>query len=109
MLALARTLRRVNSTLDVVDAQLTSLGTPVGEMLTHVGGISETAEKTIARLGGIADALENVAGTLSQTATLAKDAVSPAMVNVGATLTGISAGLRRLVTGKRVDDRAEES
>ncbi len=108
MLALARTLRRVNATLDVVDEQVQNLGTPVGEMLTHIGGISETADKTVARLGGVADALENVAGTLSQTVTLAKNAVSPAMVNVGATLTGISAGLRRLVTGKRADDRTEQ-
>jgi len=41
-----------------------------------------------------------VATSVSQTADLAKDAISPAIVNVGATLAGVSAGLRRLVTGK---------
>jgi hypothetical protein len=44
--------------------------------------------------------LEDVAGSVSKTASLAKDALSPAIVNVGATITGVSAGLRRLVTGR---------
>jgi hypothetical protein len=44
--------------------------------------------------------LEEAAGTLSRTADLTKSAVAPAIINVGATIGGITAGLRRLVTGK---------
>jgi hypothetical protein len=35
-----------------------------------------------------------------KTSDLANRAVAPAIVNVGATVTGITAGLRRLVTGR---------
>lgn len=100
MLALARTFRRLNQTLDVVDRQLDDLGTPVGKTLTHINGIATTADHTVARLGGVADALEGIAGSLSQTVTLAKDGLSPAIVNVSSTLVGITAGLRRLFTGR---------
>jgi uncharacterized protein YoxC len=99
-IALARTLGRVNVTLDEVDRQLATLGKPVGETLEHVGGIADTADMTLERLGGVVKSLEDVAGSVSQTATLAKEAVSPAIINVGATLSGVSAGLRRLVTGR---------
>lgn len=101
MLALSRTLRRVNVTLDGVDAQITALSKPVGETLEHVGGIADTADKTLARLGGVADSLEQVAASATRTAKLAQDAFSPAIVNAGATLGGISAGLRRLVRGSK--------
>lgn len=100
MLALAKTLRRVNVTLDGVDRQLDLLGTPVSQTLGHVDGIADTADRTLARLSGVAESLEGVAASISQTADLAKNALSPAIVNVGATVTGISSGLRRLVTGK---------
>jgi len=43
--------------------------------------------------------LEQLAGTAANTAKLTQDALSPAIVNVGATIGGISAGLRRLVRG----------
>lgn len=101
MLALAKTLNRVNATLDEVDRQIATLGRPVGETLTHVGGIADTADQTLARLGGVVKSLEDVAGSVSQTASLTKEALSPAIVNVGATITGVSAGLRRLVTGRK--------
>ena len=52
--------------------------------------------------------LEDVAGSVSQTAALAKNALSPAIVNVGATVTGISSGLRRLVTGKNSTDQPQQ-
>ncbi len=101
MIALARTFGRLNRTLDEVDKQLSILSQPVNETLTHVGGIADTADQTLARLGGVVKSLEDVAGSVSKTADLTKEALSPAIVNVGATITGVSAGLRRLVTGRK--------
>ena len=98
--ALAKTLARVNQTLDEVDTQLASVGKPVSETLKHVGGIADTADQTLAKLTTVVGTLEDVAGQVSQTAALAKETLSPAIVNVGATITGVSAGLRRLVMGK---------
>jgi ABC-type transporter Mla subunit MlaD len=102
--ALAKTLGRVNQTLDEVDSQLSTLGKPVGQTLEHVNGIADTADQTLARLGGVVKSLEDVAEQVSSTAGLAKDAISPAIVNVGATIAGVSAGLRRIVTGKTSDN-----
>jgi uncharacterized protein YoxC len=99
-IALARTLGRVNVTLDVVDSQLETLGKPIGETLDHVGGIADTADQTLARLRGVVEAVEGVADSVSDTAELAKGALAPAIENVGATIAGISAGLRRIVTGR---------
>jgi uncharacterized protein YoxC len=101
MMALARTLRRMNKTLDGVDEQVSALGKPVGETLAHVGGIADTADQVVARLTGVVGSLEKVSDSLAQTTRLAQDAVSPAIVNVGATLGGITEGLRRLVRGER--------
>jgi uncharacterized protein YoxC len=106
MLALAKTLSRVNVTLDGVDRQLENLGEPVAKTLGHVDGIADTADRTLARLGGVVKSLEDVAGSISQTAQLAKNALTPAIVNVGTTITGISSGLRRLVTGKKSNDQS---
>ena len=108
MLALAKTLARVNVTLDGVDKQLENLGEPVAKTLGHVDGIADTADRTLARLGGIATSLEDVAASVSQTAQLAKNALTPAIVNVGTTVTGISSGLRRLVTGKKTTDPSQQ-
>jgi uncharacterized protein YoxC len=105
MQALARTLARVNVTLDGVDKQLDALGQPVAHTLAHVDGIADTADQTLAKLGGVVQQLEGVAGSVAQTAQLTKTALSPAIVNVGATITGVSAGLRRLVTGKKTTDQ----
>jgi uncharacterized protein YoxC len=105
MLALAKTFRRLNATLDGVDRQLENLGPPVAKTLTHVDGIANTADEALARLGGVVGSLEDVANNVSETATLAKNALTPAIVNVGATVTGVSAGLRRLVTGKKSTDQ----
>jgi ABC-type transporter Mla subunit MlaD len=101
MLAVGRTLRRLNKTLDGVDEQLAALGKPVSDTLAHVGGIADTADRTIARLSGVVSSLEQVAGTLSKTAKLTGDALSPAIINVGATIGGVSAGLRRLIRGDK--------
>lgn len=97
MRALASTLGHVNTTLDEVDRQIGNLGTPVTQMLSHVGGIADTADSTVARLSGVVKSLEDVAGSVASTAKLTQNAVSPALVNVGATLSGVTAGLRRLV------------
>ncbi|MGB6986629.1 MAG: DUF948 domain-containing protein [Candidatus Aquilonibacter sp.] len=99
-IALARTLGHVNVTLDVVDQQMQNLGKPIGETLDHVGGIADTADQTLARLRGVVEAVEGVADSVSDTAELAKGALAPAIENVGATIAGISAGLRRIVTGR---------
>lgn len=98
--ALAATLKRVNTTLDEVDRQVAALGAPVAQTLGHVGGIADTADVTIARLGAVVGSLETVAGGVVKTSTLANDAVAPAIVNFGATLTGLTAGIRRFVNGK---------
>jgi uncharacterized protein YoxC len=91
-LAVAKTLARLRITLDGVDRQLENIGTPMTNTLSHVDEVTRSLEQT--------------AGTLSRTADLTKSAVVPAIVNIGATLGGVTAGLRRLVTGK--DRKAEE-
>ena len=100
MLAVARTLARVNVTLDEVDRQLVGLGTPVAETLNHVESIAGSAEVTLEKLGNAVASIEGAAGTVSSTTTLTREAIAPTIVNLGATLAGLSAGLRRLVTGK---------
>jgi len=99
--SLAKVFTRLNGTLDEVDRQISTLSVPVVATLGHVNGIADTADATVARLGAVVGTLEGVAGTVGNTAKLATDAVTPALVNVGATLSGITAGLRRLVTGRR--------
>lgn len=103
-LALAKTLNRVNRTLDVVDGQVQTLGVPIAQTLDHVGGIADTADQTLARLRGVVGSLESLAASLTNIADLAKEALSPAIVNVGATIAGVSAGLRRIVTGRTSND-----
>jgi uncharacterized protein YoxC len=97
-------LRRLNGTLDEVDRQIAALSAPVAETLAHVGGIADTADATVARLSGVVGSLESVATNVVKTSDLANRAVAPAIVNVGATLTGITAGIRRLVVGRRGTD-----
>lgn len=84
--ALAKTLARVNKTLDEVDAQLSGVGKPVADALAHVNGIADTADQTVTRLSGVVSSIEQN--------------IAPAIVNVAATITGISDTLRRLVTGR---------
>ncbi|HXF34605.1 MAG TPA: hypothetical protein VN603_08540 [Candidatus Acidoferrales bacterium] len=96
--ALSRTLGRLNETLDEVDRQLASVSEPVTRTLGHIDGIANTADVTIARLQGVVGQLETVASGAGKVTSLAVEAVSPAIVNMGATLAGISVGIRRLVT-----------
>jgi hypothetical protein len=107
---IANLLKRFNTTLDEVDRQIGALSAPVAETLSHVGGIADTADATVARLSGVVGALETVAASAVKTSDLANRAVAPAIVNVGATLTGITAGVRRLFAGKteRVMDDGEK-
>lgn len=96
--ALSRTLGRLNETLDEVDRQLASVSEPITRTLGHIDGIANTADVAIARLQGVVGQLETVASGAGKITNLAVEAVSPAIVNVGATLAGISVGIRRLVT-----------
>lgn len=100
---IANFLRRLNGTLDEVDRQIAALSSPVAETLAHVGGIADTADATVARLSGVVGSLETVASNVVKTSDLANRAVAPAIVNVGATLTGVTAGVRRLIVGRRSD------
>ena len=100
-LALAKVVTRLNGTLDEVDQQIAALSTPVIKTLDHIGGIADTADATVARLGAVVATLETVAAAVGKTARLGSDALAPALVNVGAALTGVSAGLRKLVGGRR--------
>lgn len=102
--AVANVLKRVNGTLDVVDAQIAALSAPVAETLGHVGGIADTADNAVARLSAVVGSLETVADGVARTSDLATRAVAPAIVNVGATLTGLSAGIRRMVSGRKSTD-----
>ena len=106
--AVANLLRRLNGTLDEIDKQIAALSAPVAQTLGHIDGIADTADVTVARLGGVVGSLEAVADQVVKTTDLAGRAVAPAIVNVGATLAGISAGLRRLVTGRRSGDGLAE-
>ncbi len=99
--ALAKVVTRLNGTLDELDQQIAALSVPVVKTLDHVGGIADTADATVARLGAVVTMLEGVAASVGKTARLGSDALAPALVNVGAALTGVTAGLRRLVGGRR--------
>ncbi len=102
--ALARTLARVNRTLDEVDRQIAEIGQPVGQALVHVNGMADSADKAVARLTVAAKQIEDAASSVSSTAKLAQEAIAPSIVNVGATLSGISAGLRHFFTGRNSGD-----
>lgn len=92
-IALAKLLARMRGTLDEVDRQLAGLGKPVEETLEHIEGISATADDTIAKLGKVVGAL---------------NALLPVILDIGATLSSVSAGLRRLITGKTAGGESEE-
>ena len=91
-LSLAKTLARLRTTLDGVDRQLENIGPPVANTLVHVDEVTNSLGEAV--------------GAVSRTVDLAKSAVVPSIVNVGAALGGVTACLRRLVTGK--DRKARE-
>lgn len=102
--ATAASLRRLDRTLDEVDRQIAALSAPVAETLSHVGGIADTADATVARLSAVVGTLETLASGAVKASTLANAAIAPAIVNVGATLTGFTAGVRRFLDGKHGAD-----
>ena len=97
---LAALFTRVGKTLDDVDAQIATLSGPIAQTLSHVGGISDTADVTLARLANVVTSLEVVADNVTKTSTLAQQALAPSIVNVGATLTGVTTAVRRLLRAK---------
>jgi hypothetical protein len=75
---------RLGQTLDEVDEQIGTLSVPIAATLTHVGGIADTADSTLARLGAVVAQLENVASGASKTANL-----------IGSTLSGVTSAMRK--------------
>jgi uncharacterized protein YoxC len=61
-------LGRLDKTLDEIDRQIPALSSPIATTLTHIGGIADTADSTIARLGVAVGQLENVAAGATRTA-----------------------------------------
>jgi hypothetical protein len=75
---------RLGKTLDEVDQQIGVMSGPIASTLTHVGGIADTADSTLARLAAVVSQLENVATGASKTANL-----------IGSTLSGITSAMRK--------------
>src|ERR1700730_14700140 len=75
---------RLGKTLDEVDQQIGVMSVPITSTLTHVGGIADTADSTLARLAAIVGQLENVATGASKTADL-----------IVSTLSGVTAAMRK--------------
>ena len=67
-LRLGGLIKRFHKTLDVFEEQIPALSDPVATTLTHVGGIANTADATIARLGVAVAQLETVAENATKTA-----------------------------------------
>jgi hypothetical protein len=75
---------RLGKTLDEVDQQIGVMSVPIASTLTHVGGIADTADSTLARLAAVVSQLENVATGASKTANL-----------IGSTLSGVTSAMRK--------------
>jgi len=88
---------RLEKTLDEMDRQIATISVPVTDTLGHVEGIAGTADVTIAKLATVVGKLEVVASGVAKTSDLAQHAVGPTLINLAATLNGVSAGLRKLV------------
>lgn len=74
-IALTKVLSRLGKTLDEVDRQIAALGVPVATTLTHVGGIANTADSTLARAGLAVSQLETVAAKATSIANQVAEAV----------------------------------
>ena len=97
---LGATLRRLGTTLDIVDRQVSQIGVPVTKTLERVSGIAATADDTLTRATRAVSALERVSSALAGGVELVGSALRPPVVNVASALNGITAGLRRLVRGQ---------
>ncbi len=75
---------RLCKTLDEVDQQIGVISVPIAATLTHVGGIADTADSTLARLGAVIGKLEKIASGATKTADL-----------IGSTLSGVTSAMRR--------------
>jgi len=75
-------LGRFGKTLDEIDRQIPLLSAPIATTLTHVGGIADTADATIARLGEAVGQLENVAAGATKTA----NSIGAVVANVASTI-----------------------
>jgi uncharacterized protein YoxC len=73
---------RFKKTLDEIDRQIPALSTPIATTLTHVGGIADTADVTIARLGVAVAQLETVAAGATKTANTIGTLVNTVAENV---------------------------
>lgn len=83
-IALTNVLSRLGKTLDEVDRQIATLGVPVATTLTHVGGIANTADSTLARAGLAVAQLESAAGKATSMA-----------AQLGTVVNNFVSGLRR--------------
>jgi ABC-type transporter Mla subunit MlaD len=97
---LGRMFNRLNATLDEVDKQLATLGVPLAKTLDRVSGIATTADQTLDRAKDAVGQLERVASVMAKGTGLIGSALEPVVVNLGSTVAGITAGLRRLVRGE---------
>jgi len=84
---------RLCKTLDEVDQQIGVMSVPIASTLTHVGGIADTADSTLARLAAVVSQLENVASGASKTANL-----------IGTTLSGVTSAMRKPRDGNESRD-----
>lgn len=75
---------RLCRTLDEVDQQISIISVPIAATLTHVGGIADTADSTLARLAAVVAQLEKIASGATKTADL-----------IGSTLSGVTSAMRR--------------
>ncbi len=75
---------RIGRTLDEVDRQIPVISAPIATTLSHVGGIADTADSTLARLGVAVSQLENVASSASRTAS-----------TLGSIVATVASGLRK--------------
>ncbi len=98
----AKAVTQATATLAALEQQVATLTPAVGETLAHLGGIASTADSTLTRLTSVVEAVEGLAGGVVKTANAAQDAVNPAVTNLGAVLTTLSARLRSFV-GARSD------
>jgi len=98
-IALARTLGRLNTTLDVVDGQIGDIGPAAASTLQHVSGAANGAEQAVAHLATAAKSLEGAASALAQTAELSKSAVVPGVTSFGESINIVAERLKRFVGG----------
>jgi uncharacterized protein YoxC len=90
-LAIARELSQFRATLKQVVDEIDQIREPVTNTLGQIDKLTKSVQSTV--------------DSVSETVDLTKDAVTPGIVNVGAAVSGLSAGLRRLVSGKDRNDR----